>query len=387
MNSHPLKILQFICSTGFYGAEGWVLALANNSDPQEAEHHLAVTRECGTDELELTRRYRQLALPVHELIMSGRFDLRVVRSLIQLIKRHNIDVLHTHGYKSDLLGLIAARIAGISCVSTPHGFENSQDWKLRSYIWLGCRAFRYFDKVVPLSSELLDDIRRLSVPEQRIDYIANGVDLKPLEPYQLSRAQQVNALQQRAPVIGYIGQLIERKNVNDILSAYAVLQEAIPELRLVIVGDGESREALERQVSEMECRQQVEFTGFVSDPLAHLQGFDLFVMTSTLEGIPRCLMESMAMGVPVVAYDIPGVDQLVRNASTGLLAPFGDVESLTLACKKVLNDSALAQTLSEAGRRHVADGFSARRMADEYLGLYQQLLGESVQPLSGGSGL
>jgi len=87
----PLRVMQFICSTGFYGAEGWILALANNTDRKDVEHHLAVSREPENKDLELTRRYRKLGLPAHEIPMSSRFDVSVIKKLIKLIKDNQID--------------------------------------------------------------------------------------------------------------------------------------------------------------------------------------------------------------------------------------------------------------------------------------------------------
>ena len=95
--------------------------------------------------------------------MSNRFDLGIIGKLVALIKDRDIDVIHTHGYKSDILGVIAARKAGIKCVVTPHGFENAKDLKLRLFIWAGCKAMGFADKVVPLSPQLLDDSRRMGV--------------------------------------------------------------------------------------------------------------------------------------------------------------------------------------------------------------------------------
>lgn len=369
-------MLQFICSTGFYGAEGWILALASESDRRSVRHHLAVTREWETHDLELSRRFRELELPVYELELSGRFDVRVISKLLALIREQRIDIIHTHGYKSDLLGVAVARLAGIACVCTPHGFENSDDWKLRAYIRLGCAAFRFFDRVVPLSQELLADVRRMKVREERIEYIPNGVDLAPFAPLREERESRRRSAPGRAPVMGYIGQLITRKNVQDVVTAFEALGDAMPELRLVIVGDGDCRAALETLAADLPHRDRIEFRGFVSDPLTHLMEFDLFVLSSSLEGIPRCLMESMAMGVPIVAYDIPGVNQLIEHGRTGLLARPGDVTDLTRSCERLLADRSLSQSIGAAALARVSSDFSAKRMADAYLLLFVRLLEE-----------
>ncbi len=378
-DERPINVLQFICSTGFYGAEGWILALANNSNPTAVRHHLAVTREWESHDLELSRRFRHLDLPVHELKLSGKFDLRVIPQLLSLVREHRIDIIHTHGYKSDLLGVLVAKLSGIASVCTPHGFENTDDFKLRAYIRLGCLSFRFFDKVVPLSVELLSDVKRMHVKDSQIKYIANGVDLTPVEAIRQQRDSSRACHLSCTPVVGYIGQLIDRKNVNHIIEMLQSLVIAIPEVRLVIVGDGDCRSALEAQVKRLSLTDRVEFRGFVSNPLEHLKEFDLFVMCSSLEGIPRCLMESMAMGVPVVAYDIPGVDQLITHEVTGLLAPYADIVTLAELCERVLSDASLSESISHAALARVYELFSAKRMADAYQLLFRQLLLERAK--------
>ncbi|GEA10508.1 hypothetical protein KUL49_08830 [Alteromonas sp. KUL49] len=191
-----MKILQFICSTGFYGAERWVLALSKHL-PSTVESELVVTLEPGTEDLELVKQFHPIG-KTHQVPMKSRFDLGAVDKLAQLIRQNNIDIIHTHGYKSDILGVMAARKAGIPCVVTPHGFENAADFKLRFFIWLGCQAMRFADKVVPLSRQLMKDVKRFKIAPEKLEYIQNGVDLSEVEAVRLTKtsgdAKQKNKL-------------------------------------------------------------------------------------------------------------------------------------------------------------------------------------------------
>jgi len=371
-----MNILHFICSTGFYGAEKWILALVNNQNNDAVHSELAVTREAENQDLELTRAYRAMGHPVHEIPMSFKFDVRAVNALAELLREREIDIIHTHGYKSDLLGVLAARKAGVKSIVTPHGFEKLDDWKLNLFIGLGCRTFRYFDYVAPLSLELCDDVRRYNVPEEKIVYIRNGVDLKDID----FRLPTQNATRQSAPSIGFIGQLIGRKNVTDILDVFDDIASKHSTVKLVLLGDGDARKGYEDHARQCKHADRIEFLGFVNQPLEYLKTFDLFVMTSTLEGIPRCLMESMAAGVPVAAYDIPGVDQLIEHGKNGLLAPLGDKQKLTDCWSALLNDNDLADEIATAAAHTVNEKFSASRMAEEYLVLYRQTLADAAVP-------
>lgn len=371
-----LRVLQFITPAGFYGAERWVLALANNINLDDIICDLAVTRESPNQDLSVAEYYpRNDGQQVHYLDMNGRFDFRVVSRLCDVIRSRQIDVIHTHGYKSDILGLLAAKRAGIACVSTPHGFSGNVGFKLATFIRIGTHMLRYFDQVVPLSEELMDDMKRFKVPESKTSFIRNGVDLKEIDAAMASFPEAEN-LDKDSRIIGFIGQMIPRKGIPDLIEVFDQLYQQVPDLRLQLLGDGSQRQELEHQAAELTSVTAVEFLGFRSDRLELLSKFSLFVMTSSLEGIPRCMMEAMAVGVPVVAYDIPGVNQLVEHGQTGLLAPFGDKTALAAYCKQILDDPELAGTLSRNARDLVNKRYSAARMADEYEGLFREVTGK-----------
>ena len=371
MNSKEINILQFICPTGFYGAERWILALSRFLPKDKVRCDLAVTLENNSKDLELVRVFRQNYGQAFEIPMSGRFDLGVINKLVRLIKDREIDVIHTHGYKSDILGVLAARKAGIKCVVTPHGFENVKDPKLRFFIWLGCKAMGFADRVVPLSPQLIEDSKRMGVKDNKLLYIQNGVDLSEVE----AQRQNTNPLKDvnGEKRIGFVGQMISRKNIFDILDIFEELYAKNHNIRLIFVGDGNQRIELEAYANKLASSDKIDFLGFRDDRLELLQSFDLFVMTSTLEGIPRCLMEACAMGIPVAAYDIPGIDQLITHQETGLLATLKDKNTLKAYWEKLLYDEQYAMSLAENARQYVQTHYSANRMANEYLDLFKQL--------------
>jgi len=368
--SPTINVLQFICPTGFYGAERWVLALARNLPPNAVQCHLATTLEDNSQDLELVKEYKKQELgKTFEVPMANRFDTSVVGKLVDIIRNNDIHIIHTHGYKSDILGLWAARRAGIRCVTTPHGFENSSDLKLRFFIWAGCKAMARADRVVPLSRQLVADCRLAGVPVERTTYIQNGVDLSEVEA-ERERPRPTTKKKR----IGFVGQLISRKNVHDILDIFNTLRKERDDVELLLLGDGDARVELEAYSYTLAARDDIHFLGFRDDRLELLHSFDLFVMTSTLEGIPRCLMEACAMGIPVAAYNIPGIDQLVHPGETGLLAPLKDKGKLAEHWRLLLDDDSTATRLAASARDYVHQHYSAARMADEYHVLFKELL-------------
>ena len=369
-NPEKINVLQFICSTGFYGAERWILALAKHLDSTQVRCDLAITLEDNSKDLELVKHYKEKCGEVFEVPMSNKFDLSVINKLVALIKERNIHIIHTHGYKSDILGVLAAKKAGIECIVTPHGFENASDIKLRTFIWLGCKAMKYAEKVVPLSKQLCDDSRRHGVKEEKLVYIQNGVDLSEVEEQRLlPRADNKNIKK-----IGFVGQMISRKNIFDILDIFNDLCEKHDNIILQLLGDGDQRVELEAYTQNLTHKDKIEFLGFRDDRLELLQSFDLFVMTSTLEGIPRCLMEATAMGIPVAAYDIAGIDQLITHEKSGLLANLGDKATLSRYWEKLLFEQDYADEMTKNARNFVNEHYSAQRMANEYTELFTAMI-------------
>jgi glycosyltransferase involved in cell wall biosynthesis len=369
----PINVLQFICPAGFFGAEMWILALAKHLDPKKVNCRLAVTHESAGQNLELYRRFKELGLQADKIGMKGRFDIRGLYGLVNLLKKDRIDIINTHGYKSDIMGLLAAWMTGIKTVATPHGFENAKDFKLQAFIKLGCIALRYFDSVTPVSEELMADMNRIGLTGHKNRLIRNGVDLQEVYS-EKSRVSEPVSCSNYEKKIGYVGQIAYRKNLDAMIDAFDLLYRDHKNVRLLLIGDGKMRNELQSKASKLACADRIEFLGFRNDRLRFVKELDLFCMTSSLEGIPRCMMEAMAMGVPVVAFDIPGVDKLIIHETTGLMAPYGDIAALKKCWERILFNGDLAEKLAENGKKHIEDNFSAKRMAEEYTALYQEMI-------------
>jgi glycosyltransferase involved in cell wall biosynthesis len=300
----------------------------------------------------------------------GRFNPSAARLLRDYIRRHGIQVLHTHFYKTDIIGLLASRGTSCKLVTTPHGWSTRAGLALRAYEALDRIVFRFFDAVVPLSPALHQELRPHAGSGLR--YIQNGVDIDEVDAA-AAVAPEATAWRQRGElVIGYIGQLISRKGIDTLLRAFAGLPPG--SARLVLVGEGPQRAEFETLARQLGVADRVQFLGYREDRLALLRGFDVLALPSLLEGIPRCLMEAMAAGIPIIASDIPGCRDLIDAEATGLLFPPGDVDALRNGMEK-LRDAGLRATLSATARNRVVAEFSAAAMARSYSRLYQDLVG------------
>ena len=372
MSSKKINVLQFICPTGFYGAERWILAMANSMDTDRFRGDMVLTSPEENSDNPLVQMYPKALGNTYVFKEYGRLSLRTIGELCEHIRDNEVDIIHTHGYKSDILGLIAAKKTGIKCVATAHGYESNPAFKLGMYFKLGGIALKFFDIVAPLSPELLEYCESFNIKQEKLRLIPNGVDLTEIDALKPETSAAPDPAGTR--YIGYIGRLARHKYVKDLLSSFAILAPKFPELRLRIVGDGAEKKALEAQAIELGLAERIEFLGFREDRLELMRDLEIFGMTSSSEGVPRVMMEAMALKRPVVAYNILGVDQLIFEGKTGLLAEFGDVEKHASQCEKLLNDRDLARAQGERARAFIEKEFSGSTLARKYGALFEELV-------------
>jgi glycosyltransferase involved in cell wall biosynthesis len=362
-----------------YGAERWILALVRHLDPERIESIVGVIQDDPAQAAPLIAHAESMGIRTHVFEAPGRFNWSAVGKLRAYLVEQSVDVLHTHFYKTDIVGLLAARGLPVRTVTTPHGWSRDAGFALACYEALDRVAFRWFDAVVPLSDDLLA-AAHVSAPG-RTTLIRNGVDLDEVRAATAEAPECARWRAERAFVLGYVGQLIPRKDLPTLLRAVAEVPEQ--DLRLAIVGEGPARGELEQLARELKIDSRVEFLGFRSDRLALLRSFSAIVLPSMVEGIPRCLMEAMGAGIPVVMSDIPGSRELLGPGPTALTFPPGDVPALATHIRCLRSPDA-RRRLSESAAAFVEERFSAARMAREYATLFESLgdLRGASRPLS-----
>ncbi|MBA2849523.1 glycosyltransferase family 4 protein [Thermosulfuriphilus ammonigenes] len=374
--SRRLRVLQLGSPTGLYGAERWILALIKYLDPQKVETIVGVIRDDPSLEAPLCREAARLGFKTVFVEAPGRFNLRAISGLRDLVRRQRIDILHTHGYKPDIVGLLALR--GLPCrqIATPHGWSKEPDLKLKIYELLNRLTFLGVDKVAPLSEEIYQELARIPGLSSRLRLIRNAVDVSEVDSVKHEAPETRAAREEGAFILGYIGQLIHRKGIDILLKALSSLRGL--NFRLFVVGSGPLRERLEEMARDLGLSDRVVFTGYRADRLQLLRGFDLFVLPSRLEGIPRCLMEAMAMGKPVIASDIDGCRALIPNDGIqGLLFPAQDAQALARRIDYLAHHPEEARLMGGRAREFIRIYYSAERMAREYENLYLEVMERS----------
>ena len=301
-----------------------------------------------------------------------------MRRAWQLARRERYDIVHVHWpMPMALLGWAARRAHQMPMVTTFYGIELR--WvqsRLPFLRWLIRWAARASAQAVAISTYTARELRKFAdVPIEVIPYTA---ELGPA-----SSTVSRGSSPERS--ILFVGRLIERKGVAHLIRALGTVRRTVP-ARLVVVGEGPERVALERLARETKLADHVEFRGRVSDEAlrAAYAAADVFALPSVLdarqdtEGLGVVLLEAMNYSVPVIASDIGGITDIVQHERTGLLVPPGDESALAEALTRVLGDSAVARRLGDGGRRLLRETFSWDRIVDRWEDVYARARGAST---------
>jgi len=237
------------------------------------------------------------------------------------------------------------------------------------------------DRFVCSSETVRRALVAAGVEASRTVVIHDGLDLAHVDAAPHADVHADFWLPHGAPVVGAIGPLVAHKAYHDLVDAIAILRRHVPDVHLVIVGDGELRASIERQIRHLRLEKHVVLAGSRPDALSLLKGFDVVAMSSHSEGSAAVLLDAMAAARPVVATRVGAVPEVVADGETGLLVESRSPDALATALARVLGQPDLARALGAAGRRRVEREFSAERMVRETLAVYARLAG---RPLAAG---
>ncbi len=329
---------------------------------------------------ELVEEARTTDLSAFAVDCRGLIDLQTINSIRAIIRRCDIDVIHCHDYKSCVFGLSAARGLDVKRVITNHLWTRS-NLRLRLYYILEGLLYNCFDKVVAVSEAIEEECRAFILRKDRLMFIPNGIDLRRfafLEGEEERRSARVElGLQECDLVIGNIARLSIEKDQASLLRAFKILTGSSRQtsFKLLIAGDGPEEDNLKKLARELEIDDRCLFVGFRPDVARILRCLDVYVQSSRREGLPMIILEAMASEAAIVSTKAGGIPKVITDGEEGRLVDIGDTDQLARVLNEVLRDADERKKLGRRARRTVEAQFSARVMAERYLGVYRALTG------------
>jgi len=362
------SIVHVLSSYGVGGQERVALDLAIGQKARG--HRVGVISLAPAPDGAMASEFADAGIEVGRVEKRGGLDPSLVPRLAVALRKRSAEIVHTHNPLPLIYGAPAARLIGAAAIHTKHGVNPGG----RAHRMLRRAAAQLTHAFVAVSDTTAAQARaQHDMPPSRLHTIPNGIRLGRYQPDPEARAAaRVELGLGDAWVVGTVGRLDDYKNQTLLVRAMAPLLSS--NVRLVIVGDGPNRAAVEAEVARLPEPRWVVMTGRRMDVPALLPAFDVFALSSQTEGLPLVVPEAMSVGLPIVATAVGGLPSVVDEGHTGMLVPVEE-HALRTALTKLSEDHEWARTLGRNAREAALTRYSHDRMVDAYLDLYGEARG------------
>ncbi|PON18640.1 hypothetical protein C2W62_06950 [Candidatus Entotheonella serta] len=374
--SPPIRLLFFLASGVHGGIEEHVLSLLQRLPRDRFRFGLACPPELVDA---MTNDLVDLPVTVFPVRATGWTRWRDIRQLCRILRRFQSDIIHCHLFRATLVGAPVAWAMRVPVIlETYHGREA---WRQDGFI----KGRFIIDRLVSCCVSHIIAVSRATacfliehkrIPAKKITVIPNGRDLQSFQP----GCRASSAIRKRfhipasAPVLGVIGRLEAQKGHQYLLQALPQICAAFPDTRLLLVGEGSLYGALQGQAKDLGLHDHVIFAQFQRDIPAFLEAMDIVVLPSLHEGLPLTAIEASAMAKPVVATEVDGIPEVVRDGTTGVLVPPAAPEALAQAVLTLLQRPDLTFQYGAAAHAWVRQQFDIQRQVGETERLYLEMI-------------
>ena len=375
------KILYLITKSNWGGAQRYVYDLATNLPKDEFDVAVAFggtgekgSQAGGLDAMLKNAGIRTIFLPHSTRDIHLSADVRTFFDVIAVLKRERPDILHINSSKAGGIGALAGRIMGVkNIIFTAHGWPHQEDrlFAAKLFILLASWTTVLLSHRTIVVSSNDKKVAPAFLKENSITEIHNGLGAYAILPKEAARAELINHtgrnMPQDVPWIGAVAEMTKNNNLTLLLKSFEDVRGAV----LVVVGDGEERERLEKVALSLNSRGRIYFAGFVPDARRLMRAFDVYALSSLKEGLPYALLEASSAGLPIAATAVGGVPDIIEDGVTGVLVPNKNRKKLTEAISKLVADEELRDTYGRNARIRAAKNFSVETMLEKTLALYR----------------
>jgi glycosyltransferase involved in cell wall biosynthesis len=305
------------------------------------------------------------------LAPRNEIDLAAAWRLSRVLKQLQPEVVHAH----DPHGVaMAATALSIASPSPAPAFVASR----RIEFHIGHNSFSRWkygqvDRFIAISEAVRERLVADGIPRAKTTVVNEGVDVERIVHLPPANVHGAFFLPTHAPIVGNIGALVAQKGQHHLIDAAAIVVRSIPDVRFIILGEGELRPPLEEHIKRKHLERHVFLAGFRADALEMLKGFDLFALSSLHEGMCTSLVDAMAASKPAVATAVGGVPEVMVDRETGFLVPARDHEAMAERIVHLLKNEALRARMGEAALRHAREHFTVERMVAGTAAVYATL--------------
>lgn len=368
------KVLIAITKSNWGGAQRYVFNIATSIS--KAEYDVAVMHGGDGIMAEKLRGsgIRTMEIPGLARDISVFVDVSVFTSLLRMLRSERPDVLHLNSSKMGLLGALAGRLAGVPCiVFTAHGWAFNEDRSFLQKTLL--RVFAYFTimlshRTIAISDAVADAIR-MPLIRKRLAVVKNGVTAAEYKERSDARTSLVQHSSEQEFWFGTIAELHPVKGLRYAVEAFTSHAAHFPTAHYVILGEGESRTELESLVQQSSYAERIHVVGFRDEAPQYLKAFDVFVLPSLSEGLSLAILEAGLARIPVIATNVGGIPEIIRNNEQGVLVSPRNSVGLSEAFARLQTDPRLRESIAAALYERVTHEYSLEKMVRKTTALYR----------------
>ena len=317
----------------------------------------------------LVERARATGLRVLPVQMHGEWDFLAVHKLKKIIRNNSIKIVHLHSPHAHTLGLLAAKSAG-NCKIV---LSRRVNFHIKKNI-LSRVKYLNVDRIIAISERVKQALVTDGLPEEKVDVVYSGVDIQRFQNVQADYLISELGCNRDKLIIGNIAALTWDKDHRTLLEGARIVVDKFPQVIFLIVGEGPLRREMEVLIKKLDLEKEVKLLGFRRDIPEILSLLDLFVLSSSWEGLGTSLLDALASRVPVVATNVGGIPEIIKDRINGILVPSKNPGTLAEAIISFLKNRDLARRMAEQGFQLVKEKFSTDRMVEETRKIYDRLL-------------
>jgi glycosyltransferase involved in cell wall biosynthesis len=363
----PIKTLYVIATLDRAGAEKQMVQLATGLNRDRFEPEVVCLWRTGPLEKDL----QDARIPVTLIRKKWKFDLSIIRRLADFIRERNFDIVHTWLFTANTTGRLAARKAGTPVIIAS---ERCVDvWKTVFHRAVDRYLSKDTHRIIANAEAVKDFIQSEGVLPDKIDVISNSFDKEPFRKLDRAAARAALGISEEEIAAGFAGRLEPQKGVRYLIKAARALPEDVP-WKILVFGEGAKRQKLESLVRSFQLGKRVRFMGTVENTASVFPGLDVFILPSLWEGLPNAVIEACASAVPVVATEVGGVKEIIRDGQSGFLVPPRDSKALAEKMTRLIQDEALRKRMGKAARDFVLAVFDVRTVVLAYQDLYRRAM-------------
>jgi glycosyltransferase involved in cell wall biosynthesis len=298
------------------------------------------------------------------------FDVQAGWKLHAVLKDRAPDVVHAHDPMAVSLVAMAMQMRGASAPKPLVVASRRVDFHLKHHAFSRWK-YSHVDVFIAASRMIADILEQDGISPDRIAVVHDGVNISAIDKVPLVDAHAAFWLPHGAPIIGNVAALAPHKGQRHLIDAMRLVVRAVPDARLVILGEGELHDELQAQITELGLERHVTLAGFRQDALGLIRSLDIFVMSSVTEGLGSAILEAMACERVVIGTRAGGIPEVVDDGVTGLLIPPRDHQAMADAIISLLGDPARRTRMGAAGRARVVSEFSVEALVQGTLRVYE----------------